>query len=233
MGPYAPIPQEKPTEGTRFTIREMKPSEAVEVAKLIYRAYGYSYTVEHFYYPERIEEYNRDGFLLSHVAVTEENEIAAHGAMVRRERWPRIVELGQGVVRPEFRGQGCFNLLTGHMVEKARSMGYMGVFARGVTVHPYSQQTLHRFGFKDCAIALGYGPRFQSYRGLLERLDQRFTLTNAFMYLAEPPSLEYILRRITGRGYLSSTSTSESSPKPALLWGRLPRTAGRDCRRYR
>ena len=117
-GRYAPIPQEKPTEGTRFTIREMKPSEAVEVAKLIYRAYGYSYAVEHFYYPERIEEYNRYGFLLSHVAVTEENEIAAHGAMVRRERWPRIVELGQGVVRPEFRGQGCFNLLTGHMVER-------------------------------------------------------------------------------------------------------------------
>ncbi len=187
LGQYAPVPQEKHAEAARFLIREMAPSEAVEVAKAIYRAYGYSYAVEHLYYPERIEEYNRQGFMLSMVAVTEENEIAAHGALVRRERWPKIVEMSQGVVKPEFRGQGCFNLLSEHMVEKARSLEYTGVFSRAVTVHPYSQQTLHRLGFRDCALTLGYGPQYHSYKGIREKLDQRLTLAMSFMYLREPP----------------------------------------------
>ncbi|MFH1118161.1 MAG: GNAT family N-acetyltransferase [Pseudomonadota bacterium] len=187
LGPYAPIASAKSVEGTRFTIREMQPPEAVEVAKLIYEAYGYSYGVEQFYYPERIEEYNLEGYLLSHVAVSAKNEIAAHGALARREHWPRIVEMGQGVVKPEFRGHGCFNLLTEHMVKKAKSLGYMGIFARGVTVHPYSQQTLHRFGFQDCAITLGYGPKSTSYKGLRETLAQRISLTTAFLYFGDPP----------------------------------------------
>jgi anti-sigma regulatory factor (Ser/Thr protein kinase) len=225
LGPYSIPPQGKRRDETRFSIRQMEPRESVEVAKAIYKAYGYSYAVEHLYYPERIEEYNRAGSMLSMVAVTDGNEIAAHGALVRRDRWPRIVEMGQGVVTPEFRGHGCFNLLSGEMVEKARSLGYMGVFSQAVTVHPFSQQTVHKSGLRDCAIKLGYGPAYHSYKGIREKLSQRITLVLDFKYLSEPPNLaiypplhhlDMILKLYNHLGFEPQVLTPKTTELPAV-----------------
>ncbi len=173
----------------RFTVRQMKPEEAIEVSRAVYRAYGYSYAVPHVYYPERIIEINKSGQMYSVVAVTEDGDLAGHCAMFKWDPANRIAELGLAVVKPEYRSHGIFNLLTAHLIDKARSESLMGVFGQAVTNHTYSQQVGHKCGLRDCAIALAVVPETESFRGITERLIQRESLVVHFMYLNKPGSL--------------------------------------------
>ena len=52
-----------------YSIRRMRPDEAIYVAQCVYRAYGYNYPNGDLYYPERIAQLNRTGELVSAVAV--------------------------------------------------------------------------------------------------------------------------------------------------------------------
>ena len=105
-----------PTEASRplsqaaagCTVRPMEPSEALEVAKTVYRTYGYSYAHDYIYYPEKIVALNASGEVQSAVAVTEADEIAGHCALSRWHDNPRIAELGQGVVVPKLPLPGMF-----------------------------------------------------------------------------------------------------------------------------
>ncbi len=173
----------------RFTVRQMKPEEAIEVSRAVYRAYGYSYAVPHVYYPERIIEINKSGQMYSAVAVTEDGDLAGHCAMFKWDPADRIAELGLGVVKPEYRSHGIFNLLTAHLIDKARLENLMGVFGQAVTNHTYSQQVGHKCGLRDCAIALAVVPETESFRGITERLFQRESLVVHFLYLNKPASL--------------------------------------------
>ncbi len=223
FGAHAEAPAEESEEGTCLLVRPMEPSESVEVVKAIYEAYGYSYVVEFLYYPERIEEFSRTGFMRSMVVVTEDNRIAAHGALLTGEQWPRIAEMALGVVKPQYRGKGCFNLLSGSLIETARSLGYMGVLSHTVTVHPFSQQAVHKFGLGVCALNLGYIPMFQSYKGIRETLRQRVSVTIDFLYLQKPADLviyppahhrDMILKLYRHLGFEPKVRTPESEAMP-------------------
>ncbi len=62
LEPYEPPPVDKKriSAATDITIRPMEPSEALEVSKAVYKAYGNTYAFEHIYYPERIVELNQE-----------------------------------------------------------------------------------------------------------------------------------------------------------------------------
>ncbi|MBM3299969.1 MAG: ATP-binding protein [Deltaproteobacteria bacterium] len=181
------VPAEK--HHVNVVIRAMEPSEAIEVCKCVYRAYGYSYTFEDLYYPDRIIALNKSGKVYSAVAVTDQGEVAGHAALVKYHENAMIAETAVGVVKPEFRSQGILNRFEEHLIDKARSMGLMGLFGRPVTTHTYSQQVGLRYGMRDCAILLGYVPQTASFRGIAQKLLQRETLLTHFMYLTEPSRL--------------------------------------------
>ncbi|MBI5252274.1 MAG: GNAT family N-acetyltransferase [Desulfomonile tiedjei] len=172
-----------------FTVRHMKPDEAIDVSRAVYRAYGYSYAIPHVYFPERIAELNASGQMYSAVAVTANGDLAGHCALFEWNATDRTAELGLAVVKPEYRAQGIFNALTDHLIVKARSEGLMGVFGQAVTNHTYSQQVGHRCGMRDCAIALAVVPETESFRGITERLSQRDSLVVHFKYLHKPERL--------------------------------------------
>jgi serine/threonine-protein kinase RsbW len=172
-----------------FTVKEIEPSEAVEISRTVYRAYGYSYAYEHAYYPERLAELIRSKAVYIAAAVTPEGEIAGHCALIRKENAPKIAELGLGAVKPQFRSQGIFTRLTGHLIEKAREEGLMGVFGEAVTNHTFSQRTGHSLGLRDCALLVGYIPVGTSFKGITEQLPQRESLVAHFLYLNKPKRL--------------------------------------------
>ena len=141
LEPYpAPGERDDAPSSIEFKVRPMEPSDAVEVSKCIYKAYGHSYAYENAYYPERLIEANERGELFSVVAVTASDEIMGHVALQFRRGKRRIAELCQGVVKPEFRAQNCFTRMNAYLVEKAKSDGLMGVFGQAVTNHTYSQR---------------------------------------------------------------------------------------------
>lgn len=178
-----PISTTEVPAGTECTARQMMPSEAVEVSKCVYKAYGYSYGYEALYYPDQLVELNLSGRILSAVAVVN-GEIAGHCGLMFWDDTGRIAEMGMGVVKPEFRSRGCFLKLTEYLMEQAAIRGLEGVYGQAVTNHTYSQRTALGFGMQDCALKLGFIPRAVAFKRMPEQLNQRGSLVVHFKYLS-------------------------------------------------
>ncbi|MEW6137360.1 MAG: GNAT family N-acetyltransferase [Thermodesulfobacteriota bacterium] len=185
LEPFVPELPERREPGP-IVVRALQPSEAAEVSRCMYRAYGYSHTFESMYYPERIMELNERGEMYSAVAVTQDGEVAGHAALLKGSTGARIAETGLGVVKPEFRGHGIFGLLEDHMIARGKEEGLLGLYGRAVTSHTYSQRTGHRHGVNDCALMVGLVPQTAWFRGIAEKLTQRESIVVHFKYL-EPP----------------------------------------------
>ncbi len=177
--PKPSVPQV--TEKIDFSIRLMKPEEAIEVAKCIYDSYGYSYANEHVYYPERIVAFNESGTIRSAVAVTNTDEMAGHFALLFYDYLP--TEIGIAVTKKELRGQGLARYLGEFLVEEAIRMGLKGVHVKGVTVHPYTQKFSQKLGYKDCGFLLAHSPKTLSFKGIADELSQRNSDVVGFKYL--------------------------------------------------
>jgi serine/threonine-protein kinase RsbW len=174
--------------GVACTVRQMKPEEASEVSKSIYKTYGYTYPHEFVYYPEKIIAFNAGGQIYSAVAVADGQEIAGHCALRAWDENPEIVEMVAGIVKPEFRSYGCFAGLTDFLVAHAQSEGRMGIFGQAVTNHVYSQRSGHEAGLQDCAIFLGLVPLTADFKGLNGTSSQKISMVTGFRFLRPPPT---------------------------------------------
>lgn len=190
LEPYEPsVPQiASSLEALKCRVRQMEPTEAAEVSKTIYKTYGYTYPHDYVYYPEKINALNRSGRIHSAVAVTGEKEIAGYGVFQIWEENPQIVEMAQGVVKPEFRSLGCFRNITQYLLDQAKSRGIQGAFGEAVTNHTISQHTVHGFGFRDCGLRLGLIPPDTVFKGMHEKIPYRVSMLVQFLYLKQPPA---------------------------------------------
>ena len=166
-------------KNVKFTIRNIEDHEAVEVSKCIYKAYGYSYLSEHVYYPQRIVALNHSGHFITAVAVTEENEFAGSCAL-SIEDGAMVAELGQAVVKPEFRKQGCLGYLTEYLIEQAILRGLKGFFVQAVANHIFSQREANRTGMRDCSILLGYCPASMKFKKIDTAENERTTIIQSY-----------------------------------------------------
>jgi hypothetical protein len=177
-----------PKAETRCTVRTMTPADALEISKTVYRTYGYSYSHDYIYYPEKIVALNASGEVHSALAVTEQNEIVGHCALSLWSDNPQIAELGQGVVVPKYRSQGCFAKLTEYLIGVARSRRLKGVFSEAVTIHPFSQKTALQQGLRECAFFLCLLAPTVDFKGLGHEPPARGSMLVQFKYLDTPPA---------------------------------------------
>ena len=189
LEPYAEsaIPTDTASKPRTCAVRPMKPQEAAEVSKSIYKTYGYTYPHDFIYYPEKIAALNESGRMHSAVAVMDGKDIAGHCALYFWEEGLRIAEMVAGVVNPEFRAQGCLTRLTEYLIEYARSKKLLGILGEAVTNHLISQKTGHQHNLHDCAIVLGMIPESASIKGFNEQPSQKISMLMAFKYLQDPP----------------------------------------------
>lgn len=181
--PAQPLPQAE----SRCTVRPMALADAPEISKLVYRTYGYSYSHDYIYYPEKILALNAGGQVQSALAVTERNEIVGHCALSLWSDNPQIAELGQGVVVPSHRSQGCFAKLTEYLIDAGRRRGLKGVFSEAVTVHPFSQKAALQHGLRDCALFLCLLSPAVQFKGFGSGPSGRGSMLLQFKYLDTPP----------------------------------------------
>lgn len=183
-----------PTAGQDCTIRLLRPEDAVRVAQLMYRVYGYSYSNEDFYYPERLEHDLATGRHVGVVAVAASGEIAGHVGVERPGLGP-LAELGQLAVAPAYRGLGLKRRMGDRLQEEIRGLGLSGLFGEAVTLHPISQEGSESRGLHVSAIKLlDWQARFKKMESLHPGLPQagetagpqRETMVFYFKYLAPP-----------------------------------------------
>lgn len=171
-----------------YAIRPMRPDEALQVTRIFWLAYGYSYKNEAFYRPEGLVDLVGTGRLISYVAVTESGEVAAHAGLLRPEPVP-MAEMAVLVVSPAHRGRGLMGALTTALTEKANELGLFGIALNPVTSHAASQRQVLGFGAKPCGMDLAACPPRQfKAMGLDKAAPQRESYLHCFMYLKPPPA---------------------------------------------
>ncbi|MEE4257849.1 MAG: GNAT family N-acetyltransferase [Bacteroidales bacterium] len=186
-GPEIKISGPEKDEKPPYFIDVMKEEEAVEVSRLAYYAYGYTYPYENIYYPEKVARLNQSGEMISMVARLESGEIIGHAALEKGGDNFKNSELGIAFSNPNYRGMGIMNRLWEALIEKAKKEGIFGVYAMSVTSHPYSQKASHHYGLNDICLLLSRGTVIQ-FKDLHEGREQRESIMITYRYLFPPES---------------------------------------------
>jgi anti-sigma regulatory factor (Ser/Thr protein kinase) len=156
-----------------YTLRRLRPEDAIGVSQCLYRAYGYSYPDDYMYYPKRIINMNDSLELTSVVALDEAKSVVGHCALVHHDRGS-VAELDHAVVAPANRKGGLLKRMTAFLEDEALSMNLKGIYVQAVTSHTFSQRVIEGLSYRECAIFLGLLPasiRFKKIKA--ESLSQR------------------------------------------------------------
>lgn len=172
-----------------YQIRQMLPHEAVEVSKCAYMSYGYTYSNEHIYFPERLRKMNETGEMVSFVAVSSENEIIGHTAVLFEGADRLVASIDDAFVKPEYRGTGCLNKLAVAVFDWFDANNITGTYVWAVTSHVYSQKESFKFGFRDTAICISSELPLK-FKGIEEEAGQRESCIILFQYLGETDTVE-------------------------------------------
>lgn len=159
-----------PDEDMSYTLDPAAPSDAMEIAKLIYRTYGHTYSKEELYYPDKIEQALRNDEKFGVLVRTEYGAAVGNFAVLRDDD-SAIGEVGEAVVDVNHRRQGLMTRMLEALVEAAEDEGLVGVYGSAVTAHEISQRANARFDFVSSALNLAFQPR-ERFTGLLDDYPQ-------------------------------------------------------------
>ncbi|MDI6644153.1 MAG: ATP-binding protein [Methanobacteriaceae archaeon] len=92
--------EDRAPESDQVTLRIMKPDDAVDLARCIYRVYGYTYPHEAVYYPELFASLIESGLVTSCVGLNEAGEVIGHLGVFIDEPQDKVGESALAVVDP-------------------------------------------------------------------------------------------------------------------------------------
>lgn len=190
----APAEAGEPPEPVE-SVRALGEEHAIQISRLVYRGYGYSYVYEDVYYPERICAHFRSGMLKSWGATTASGRLVGHLALAKESPESGALEWCVAVVDPGWRGLGLMERMLKAAMEHAEGREEKIMCAHAVTAHPYTQKTCLKFGFQPVALLLGYAPATLQFRGIGSGLKQRESTVLAARCTHPLPSLPLHLPR--------------------------------------
>lgn len=183
-------PQAKASPVT-YNISQVSPSDAEDVAKLIYRTYDYSYSKEELYFPKKIEKTLTGKEKLGVITRSEDGRALGYFAILKKED-SNIAEVGEAVVSPNHRRQGIMSGMMEHLIKVARDHHLLALFGKAVTIHPVSQRVNQKFGFKATGLML-LETNNVIYKGFDEDYPQPVSVVIDVLPLQKPEEKELYL----------------------------------------
>ncbi|WP_272881587.1 acyl carrier protein [Fundidesulfovibrio soli] len=146
--------------GKAYEIGPLRPGDGQGVAQLFYTVYGDRYPVEDYYIPERIEELNAEGSLLTVVARLETGVVAGQGAYYRSSPPNKaLFEFGQVMVAHEYRDTLMAAKIIRAMDNLSRTMTQaQGFFGEAVCSHTITQKLVHKQSYSECGLEVALMP---------------------------------------------------------------------------
>jgi anti-sigma regulatory factor (Ser/Thr protein kinase)/N-acetylglutamate synthase-like GNAT family acetyltransferase len=167
------------------------PDDAEDIAKLIYRTYGYTYAKDDIYFPKKNELALERGEKFAVMVRTSNGEAVAHFAVLRSSE-SNIGEVAEVAVSPHHRRRGLMTRMLNALIGVAKKNGLSAVYGEAVTVHLISQIVNHKLGFHSSALMLACFP-VTKYRDLVETYSQDVSVVIDFLLLSEFSSREAYL----------------------------------------
>lgn len=180
-------------EDTFSSIRTPLPEDLTGISRLFYKSYGYSYVNDVVYYPERVARSLENGELISALAISKNEKVIGHIALMQPYADAKITEWGMAISDPEFRGQGIMSRLIKTIMERAMASSYKGIFSHSVTNHEFTQKICKAHGFSDVALLVGYAGSELSFKNITNELSQRESTIISFKPLDLPTKVELYL----------------------------------------
>lgn len=161
---------EVPADDLSYMLEDVEPSDAVDIAKLIYRTYGNTYSKDELYYPHKIEQALRNDEKFGVMVRTEHGAAVGYFAVLRADD-SDIGEVGEAVVDVNHRRRGLMTRMLEALIRKAEEEGLIGVYGEAVTAHEISQRANARFDFVSAALNLAFQPT-ERFTGLIDDYPQ-------------------------------------------------------------
>lgn len=179
------LPQADSSEPLKFMI--MMSSHAVNLARCVYRSYGYSYPNDTIYFPDRRKELLESGLIEACIVVNSSDEIVGHLAMVKDAPLAKVGESGQAVVDPRYRGRSLFKEMKIFLSEHAKSKGMYGLYSEAVSIHPFTQKGNLSLGAHETGFLLAFAPESMNFKQIKEKQKQRQTTVLFYHRINEEP----------------------------------------------
>lgn len=166
-----------------LSIRRMTAEEAIEVARCIYTAYGYSYPVEAVYLPEKLASLNATDEMITAVAVTDDGQIVSTMSL-EAGFGKAVMDVGLAATYPEFQSHGAAGKLQSFLAQEAVRCGVLGMTTWTVTAHVYSQKLIRKH-LSPCALLVGNAPNAFHFSGF-DQSHQRGSVVGYYRDLTPP-----------------------------------------------
>ena len=197
------------------------PDDAEDIAKLIYRTYGYTYAKESIYFPKKNEQALASGEKFAVMVRSSSGEAVGHFAVLRPTD-SNIGEVGEVVVSAAHRRRGLMTRMLNALIGLAKRNGLQALFGEAVTVHLISQNVNHKLGFHSTALLIASLP-VTKYQDLVESYPQDVSIVIDYLLLDDvksreaylPSKYKSILTRIYERQGISVVDRDPGSFMPA------------------
>lgn len=185
------LPQAPSDEPLKFLM--MTPDQSINLARCVYRSYGYSYPNDTIYFPERRKELLDSGIIEACIVLNSSNEIVGHLAMVKDAKDAKVGESGQAVVDPRYRGRSLFKEMKIFLSEHAKNRGMYGLYSEAVSIHPYTQKGNISLGAHETGFLLAFAPESMSFKQIKDKQKQRQTTVLFYHRINAEPHREVYL----------------------------------------
>jgi GNAT superfamily N-acetyltransferase/anti-sigma regulatory factor (Ser/Thr protein kinase) len=210
------------------------PEDVEDIAKLIYRVYGYSYVKEDLYYPDRIERALKNDDKFGVIVRTDRGRAVGYFAVLRSTD-SEIGEVGEAVVEPDHRRRGLMKRMLEALLDESTHRGLKGAFGEAVTIHTISQRVNQHFGMESCALLLAFHVQ-ERFQGVVDRdMSQPISVVIDFKPLEPydtvtaylPDCYALLLRRVY---HALGAEVMTPGPEEEPMAGPLPSEAEIDAR---
>jgi anti-sigma regulatory factor (Ser/Thr protein kinase) len=167
----------------KLTLRMMTEQDIINMSRCIYRSYGYTYSWEFIYYPEKVKELLKSNIMSSCIYLNSQDEIIGHFALLRNNPYDVVGESGMAVVDPRYRGRGLFQKMKLYLANQMRDRGVIGFYSKAVALHPYSQKGNVALGARETGILLGSSPSTMEFKKIKQDHTKKRLSKVLFYYI--------------------------------------------------
>ena len=157
-----------------FRIIPFEPADALDISRLVWNAYGYTYSHgDYIYYPDRLTEHNCDKSLVSMVAKSSDGQVIGHAGLHYNGPYDPVPEIGMAFVDPRYRRLNVFHQLNQALIEHARRNNAKGFFVEAVCSHIGSQSAADHYDLFPVGLMPCLFPAKTKYKGISDAITNR------------------------------------------------------------